>query len=119
MACPNLTGVFDCNENGIVKINVVDKGYEFVEDNQIKFVPTDSKSYELDATSTYMGFCQEKTFHIRINSINESVGPLTIETAFFIDSDNNLGQIGGLKYMVDGKEQVFPYASICKRINEQ
>lgn len=118
-ACPNLSGTFDCGHRGSLEIKFHETGYEFVEDGDASFVPNDNISHQLDETTSYVGFCKESSFHIRINGINENVGPLVVETAFFLDENNDLAQIGGLKYSVDGKEETFPYGYVCKRVKDQ
>lgn len=114
-ACPDLSGIFDCGFKGILEIKMHDTGYEFIEDNDPSFVPTDNVSHQLDETTSFKGFCKEESFHIRINSLNESVGPLVVETAFFLDANSDLNILGGLRYDVDGKEKAFPYGSVCTR----
>ncbi len=115
-ACPDLTGLYDCGPRGTLELTRYSDGYEFNEKGKITFMRNDNKTYHIDETTTYSSFCEEKSFHIRLNFINENVGPVAMETAFFIDSDNNLAQLGGIRYDVDGKEKMFPYGNVCPRI---
>ena len=129
MSCPTINSSFQCEKNpedatdsGVITIESVKNGaeffYKFVDNDDPEsesLFPTDGKVYPT-GNGTYKGSCSGNVFSIQVTGQEENVGPYVLDMTYTLDAQKNLVNEGTIKYKVEGKEEVLPFASTCTKL---